>query len=175
MNGTSRFSLAAFLALTCFGTQNSCHNVREEKIIRGSSESKVPGRFFRSIWMDSTGGSDSKDFLSIVIYFEDLNCVTCLNNLLDLSDSLQSDHKNVMLLVARTQDTYVLQRRRMEAWCWANHIRFPLFLVSPDSLRKNLVERTSVALLDSSGALELCESFPLSAVLSRHIIQTLRE
>ena len=175
MKGTSRFFLAMFLVLTCFGTENGCHNKQEETNFRAESESKLKGRFFRSIWMDSTGGASSKDFLAIVIYFEDLSCVTCLNNLLDLSDSLQCDHKNVMLLVARTQDTYMLQRRRMEAWCWANHLRFPLFLVSPDSLRQNLVGRTSVALLDSSGEVELCESFPLSVVLSRYIIQRLRE
>src|SRR5271169_2819291 len=175
MKGTSRFFLTMFLVLTCFGTENSCHNTKEETNRRDESESKLPGRFFRSIWMDSTGGSASKAFLAIVIYFEDLSCVTCLNNLLDLSDSLRSNHKNVMLLVARTQDTYVLQRRRMEAWCWANHLRFPLFLVSPDSLRQNLVGRTSVALLDSSGDVELFESFPLSAVLSKHISQKWRE
>ena len=157
---------------------NNCHNIHEGTTNPYGSRNKLPGKYIHTIWVDSSKGTDSKNFLVLVIYFENLGCVPCLNSLMDLSDSLQNNHnniydKNVMLLVARTQDAYVLQRRKIEAWCTANGLKFPLYLIPSDSLKQNLIKRTSAILMDPTGEVELCEPFPLSFEMKAHIIRRL--
>ena len=168
------------IILVCIAMENGCRNAREEITQRDESSNNLPGRFVRSIWIDSTRSSGAKECLAIVIYFENLGCMPCLNSLLELSDSLHKDYdhvggRNVMLLIARTQDPYVLQRRKVEAWCAAHNLKFPPYLVSPDSLRRNLIERTSALLVNFNSEVELFETFPLSAEMSSHIIRRLRE
>lgn len=175
-NKTSMFFPATILFVAYVAAGAACRYGQEEAARQAGSVTRSGGLFIQTIWVDSVKGSVSENFLAIVIYFENLGCMPCLNSLRELSESLQRnqtrpEYKNVMLLVARTQDTYALQRRKLEAWCAANDLRFPLYLIPSDSLKHDLIGRTSAVLVDSTGQVELCEPFPLSPEVSEHILR----
>ncbi|HEV8537482.1 MAG TPA: hypothetical protein VGR15_01050, partial [Bacteroidota bacterium] len=81
----------AILVLACIGMGAACRNSQEEAARTVRSGNKLSGLFFRSIWTDSAGVLDAKVLLAIVIYFEKLGCMPCLNSLRELSDALRRD------------------------------------------------------------------------------------
>ena len=156
----------------------ACRYEREGSVGRDGMPERSAGPFVRRIWIDSAGGAASSAFLAIVVYFENLGCMPCLLSLRELSEAiLQNQHtpecKKIILLIARTRESYALQRRKMEAWAEANGLKFPLCLVDADSLRENLIVRSSAVLVDSSGEVEVGEAFPVSPEVSAQIIRRL--
>ena len=176
MSRVAGSAYGVILAIVLLAMAKSCVNPDDRVNQHAGSAASSPGRFFRSIWIDSANGSGSGKLLTIILYPEDLGCRLCIVNLLWFCDLVRNSPRNrgrnnIILLVGRGQGSFADQKRKIKSWTSSIGLNIPAFLVERDSLHACNIDYSSAIVIDSSGAAESNEMFPLSDGIRDRILE----
>ena len=95
--------------------------------------------------------SEKKSVLGIYVIFSDFGCVECLNNFLDMCDSIRSRSDSgrgrVVMFVRRDDGKISYQAMTLKLWALANGIGFRIYIISRGYFSLNGFKRSTALLL----------------------------
>ena len=119
-----------------------------------------------------------KEIGAFFLRFVDFGCALCLNNFLDLCDSLELNasrfgERRVVLVFQRDDNEESYQLTTLKQWSHACNLSYSISLASAEFFRSHGIEYSSVVLVDSADSVKFVERIPLTSEQQREFIRVL--
>ena len=149
-----------------------------ERQVPGDSDSLSLLPYVQKICEKSTEFPNRKKSLVVLVEFLKFGCVTCLNNFMDLCDTIkflskQTDSPNVILIFERDNQIYERQYGQMKSWVEATGLRFPFRIAPPGIFEENHLTDIVLILLDRDCTFSYYQQLPLSEDNKRILLRRL--
>ncbi|MBI1803112.1 MAG: hypothetical protein HYR77_01465 [Ignavibacteria bacterium] len=135
-------------------------------------------KFIKTLPPASTVDSTHEEMLAFFLRFVDFGCAVCLNNFLDLCDSLEanalrSGSRRIVLIFRRDANRESYQMRTLRKWSDASNLHFPIFLMSAEFFRRHGIDYSSIILVDRKEDITFFQKIPLSNDKQTELIDAL--
>jgi len=135
-------------------------------------------KFIRTLQSPLERESKHEKTVAFFLRFIDFGCAVCLNNFLDLCDSLETTsmrfgRKPIVLIFQRDANQESDQMSTMRKWSHASNLHYPIYLASAEFFVHHEINYSSVILVDNNENVAFFQSIPLSIDKQRTLIQTL--
>lgn len=121
-----------------------------------------------------------KRTLIFLLRLRDFDCGPCLSDLLDFCDSLDAMEmrgrdNNIAFFFSSDSNGRSRQMRLLKEWGNGNGVRYPIYVIPGEVLRRNHIEHSSVIFFEEGNRIELFSQIPISADMKRQFLRRLTE
>lgn len=141
--------------------------VAQEMTGDGDPAGALPA-FVNGLWKTIPPDGDHHPTATLFIRFTDFGCVPCLNNFLDVCDTIAQamrvhGSRPVALVFMRDRRERSDQERILHRWASVHRIHFPVFVAPENFFTTHFLDYSTFVVLDREGEFIFFEKFPLSA------------